>query len=63
MSNEVTQLTEEQLKKAAAILEANKEARYAFQWLWNGADTDFVRSAYFMSFLRHCEEAMNEAKK
>jgi hypothetical protein len=56
-------MTEEQLKIAAEILSKNKEALYDFRWLWNKADTPFVQNGYFMSFLQHCEAAIEEAKK
>jgi hypothetical protein len=56
----MSELTEDQIVKAADILRADEEARYAQTWLWNGADTDYVQDLYFKVMVRRVLSAVDQ---
>jgi len=49
------------LADAAKALQDSKEARNAFRWLYNSADTEWVQSGFFARFVHYAVQGVIDA--
>ncbi len=54
-------MTDEQIAKVAAALEADEEAKRAHVWLWNQADSPATRKRFFEIMVRAVVRAIEAA--